>query len=220
MEKIDAAESRVKGMRSADVDETKKAITNYKAVRSFGLGRVDFADSLPVQHVDDRRAAGAVRPACAVLPVTPNRRFGCVWAAVVCDFVGFISKHAASCPNVREPTFPFNKVPQLPSQRWKMKHFQIDELAACAARRGRMTREVRPADVDEEEQNVLTKYKAIWAFADAKFPLGKPILSVPDVAPAGPVQQADDVSAIGAVPGLHIHQSDLNIRHESTCPEG
>ena len=54
------------------------------------------------------------------------------------------SKNAVSFPNViRQPSSAFNKVRQ------------NDELASCAARRGRGAREVRSADVDEVEQAML-----------------------------------------------------------------
>ncbi|KAJ1491815.1 hypothetical protein T484DRAFT_1932756 [Baffinella frigidus] len=197
-EKIDTVESCVKGMRSADVDEAKQATTNYKTVRSFGLGRVDFADptkTLPVQHDDDLIAC----PTCPapVRPAPRNRK--------VSDF---ISKHAASCPTVvRQPTFPFNTLPHLSS----MQERQIDELPACAARRGLRAREVRPAAVYEAEQailvTILTKYKATWAF-DSNFT--KTL-----------VQQDDDLKPTCIVRcGLHIHQSDFDIRNEETCPTG
>jgi len=72
-------------------------------------------------------------------------------------------KHAVSCPKVmRQPSLAFNKVRQ------------IDELASCAARRGRGALEVRSTDVDEVEQalldqltHVLTNYKAIRALGDS-----------------------------------------------------
>ena len=83
------------------------------------------------------------------------------------------SKHAVSCPNVmRQPSLAFNTV---------------DELASCAARRGRGAREVRSEDVDEVEPtqenergdevekamldqltHVLRKYKARRALGDSR----------------------------------------------------